>query len=375
MDPVTRFDLGQLRKPEKLDNGFMRVDAVLTRTGVFKYLNADGSTRRELRLPEEVFNADAMKSFGLMPVTDEHPPVPLTADNAKQYSRGTVGEAVRQDGKFVTGSLMVQDSALVKALESGAKREVSCGYSCDLEWKSGEYEGERYDAIQRNIRGNHVAVVKWGRAGPEVRVRLDANDAIMLPVKDEEVPVVKIKVDGVEYEASESLAQAIGKQQAQHADALKTVQASADQATARADTAETKLKDAEKARKDAEDPAKLRTAIRARVDLETKARPVLGEDYKMDEADDLTVMKAVVAKVSPDLKLDGKSDGYIVARFDLDIERHAAASKKAGDLHRTVTDGGLHRDDAAPGYGKARTKFIEESRKAGTDPIPGYSRK
>jgi hypothetical protein len=170
-----RLDRGiALQKPTKLSNGWMRIDGRITRTGVFTYRLPDGKLRRELRLPEEVFKADTMQSFALVPVTDEHPPAFLDATNTKEYARGSVAGTLRQDGQFVAGEMLVTDADLIAKLEGGKAREISCGYTCDLEESPGELNGERYDAIQRNIRGNHVAIVERGRAGPEARVRMDA---------------------------------------------------------------------------------------------------------------------------------------------------------------------------------------------------------
>ena len=184
---VQRIDRGELQKPTKMANGWLRVDGKLTRTGVFAYRLGDGKVRRELRLPEEVFHADTLKSFGLVPVTDEHPPVFLDASNTKEFARGAVSAGPRKDGKFVVGELLVTDAALIEKLEGGAARELSCGYNCDLEEKVGVSEdGEHYDAIQRNIRGNHVAVVQKGRAGPEARVRMDGAGIEVLDGDDDQ---------------------------------------------------------------------------------------------------------------------------------------------------------------------------------------------
>jgi len=170
-----RLDRGEvLRKPTKLANGWLRLDGRLTRTGVFTYRLPDGSMRRELRLADEVFRDDTLQSFALVPVTDEHPPAFLDASNTKEFARGAVAGALRRDGNFVAGEMLVTDAELIAKLEGGKAREISCGYTCDLEESAGEFDGERYDAIQRNIRGNHVAIVERGRAGPEARVRMDA---------------------------------------------------------------------------------------------------------------------------------------------------------------------------------------------------------
>lgn len=182
-----RIDRGNLSKPVKMSNGWLRIDGRLTRTGVFTYRNNDGTMRRELRLPEEVFKSDAMQSFALVPVTDEHPPGFLDAKNTREYARGSVAGTLRKDGEFVAGELLVTDADLIKKLEDGAARELSCGYNCDLDEKPGvTADGLRYDAIQRNIRGNHVAVVAKGRAGPEARVRMDGASVEVLDGDDDQ---------------------------------------------------------------------------------------------------------------------------------------------------------------------------------------------
>jgi len=182
-----RIDRGNLSKPVKMSNGWLRIDGRITRTGVFTYRNSDGTMRRELRLPEEVFKSDAMQSFALVPVTDEHPPGFLDAKNTREYARGSVAGTLRKDGEFIAGELLVTDADLIKKLEDGAARELSCGYNCDLDEVPGvTSDGLRYDAIQRNIRGNHVAVVPKGRAGPEARVRMDGASVEVLDGDDDQ---------------------------------------------------------------------------------------------------------------------------------------------------------------------------------------------
>lgn len=165
----------------------MRIDGRITRTGVFTYRLPGGKVRRELRLPDEVFKTDAMQSFALVPVTDEHPPAMLDAHNTKDYARGSVAGTLRKDGEFVAGELLITDAALIKKLEDGKAREISCGYNCDLDETPGvTSDGLRYDAIQRNIRGNHVAIVPKGRAGPEARVRMDGAGVEVLDGDDDQ---------------------------------------------------------------------------------------------------------------------------------------------------------------------------------------------
>ncbi len=190
---VLRFDLlGDISSVERTDQGYLRADATLTKVGVFKYLNGDGSIRRELRLPEEVERADALASFELAPLTRGHPTaaggrrVLLDAGNTGKHQIGTVS-SVRADGGFVRGRVQISDQAAIEAAEQG-ERQLSCGYRCDLEPTRGVTsgipgipDGLRFDAIQRNIRGNHVALVPQGRAGKEAEIHMDQADAELVP--------------------------------------------------------------------------------------------------------------------------------------------------------------------------------------------------
>lgn len=172
MTTVFRTDRSELRSPVKLPNGFMRVDGYLSRAGIFEYRQPDGKIRRELRPPEEVFKVDSLASFASVPITLDHPlPGLLTAQNAAQFAVGSVGEP-KPDGDKVRASMLITDARAIAALERG-KTQVSCGYTAEVEETAGVWNGERFDVIQRNIVANHVAIVDVGRAGPEVRVRMD----------------------------------------------------------------------------------------------------------------------------------------------------------------------------------------------------------
>ena len=164
---------------ERTPQGGLRVPAFLTRAGVFEYRNANGSVRREYRPPTEVFDAQSLCSLEDAPVTDGHQGA-VRPDSFQSLAKGHV-RSIKQDGQFVAGVVLVQDAALVAAVERGERREVSCGYECRLDMTPGTTpDGEAFDAIQRNIKYNHCAMlpVGAGRAGREVALRLDsAGDA------------------------------------------------------------------------------------------------------------------------------------------------------------------------------------------------------
>lgn len=183
MSREIRLDRGRLAKSKRSPQGFARVDARLTRTGVLEYTRADGSLQRELRPEAEVFRADSLASLALAPVTDLHPSEMVGPSNARQFAVG-VCAAPRRDGNFVAAELTIQPADVIAKVDAGERAEISCGYSCDLDETPGVYQGQHYDAIQRNIQYNHVALGPrgWGRAGADVCMRLDSKDVGPVPL-------------------------------------------------------------------------------------------------------------------------------------------------------------------------------------------------
>ena len=144
-------------------------DAILSRTGKQEYKRCElfGDTCEDPdkivnveRTDDEVFSDKAMASFENKAVCIEHPDHDVNAENHNELAVGFVrdihkGEA---NGKPVMmGTLVITDKDAVEAVESGEYKELSCGYDCDI-----DDDGE---PCQRNIRGNHVALCKQGRAG------------------------------------------------------------------------------------------------------------------------------------------------------------------------------------------------------------------
>lgn len=337
---VSRIDVGKLGKVERTPQGGLRVDANLTRVGVFLYRNPDGSERRELRPAEEVFKADSLATLADAPVTDLHPPAMVTTENHGTYSKGHARD-VKHDDRFVTSKLVLQDKTLVGAVERKDRTQVSLGYTCREDLTPGIYNGERYDLIQRDIQYNHVAIVPSGRAGADVALRLDAAEMIEEQPKEGK-PMLKIVIDGVEFEVSEQVAQAFGKFETKvKADAAKLTTESK-----RADAAEAQRDEAKDALKKATDPATLNARIDARVALVTSARKILGADVKLDDKSDEDVRKLVIVKAKPDLKLDGKSAEYVTARFDAIVE--SGENVGLNDAARVLANLSVTRKDADP---------------------------
>lgn len=316
---MRRHDLARTQKPQVTPAGYLIVAANLTRCGVLEYRDAEGRLTRELRHPDDVFKPESLATLNLVPVTDMHPSDSVNSETAHRVQRGSVGTDVRVDGEFVAGTLSVTDKALIGAVQRG-RHEVSCGYQCDVVPESGEYKGQAYDARQTNIRYDHVAIVPRGRAGREVRLRMDGAHQVS-DLWDEE-DTMKIKLDGKEFEVAEDLKAALDAEMVGKLEAIATAKKDAESAKAeaqklqgRADALASEVDKLKKQHADAADPVRVREAVQKRVALERQAARVLGEQ-KLDAMDDVGVMKAVITKVQPETKLDGKSDEYVAGAFE-----------------------------------------------------------
>ena len=117
-----------------------------------------------LRPEEEVFSPETIASFEGMPVTNGHPPEGVDTSNVRALQKGHAHNVRRGTGEasdLLLADLIITDPELITAVLEGGRREISCGYTYVLCEENGRY-------VQRQIRGNHVAVVDAGRAGPRV---------------------------------------------------------------------------------------------------------------------------------------------------------------------------------------------------------------
>lgn len=356
---VRRYDRSALGKPKALDNGWLRADAYIARTGLLEYHRADGSKFIEYR-PADEHTPEALATFDAVPLTNDHPPSGLLdAENTKLYQVGTVLSPT-VDGERVRAGILITDAATIKAIKGG-KAELSCGYMCDLDETPGTTpDGQHYDAVQRNVRGNHVAVVGAGRAGPEIRLRIDSLDAEVIHCDlSKETEMHNLVIDGVTYELpSKASFDAINKALTAAAVEKAELQKAVDSEKARSDVASGEV--AKLKAELAEAPAKVRAQIADRVALEGKARDVLGAEAKFDGKSDLEI-KTLVAATSG-VKLDGKAEAYVDAAFEIVISKQAE-KKAAADLQSGTSP--VHTDGVKPGESaveKAKREYAERSR-------------
>jgi len=133
------------------------------------------------RDPEEVFSPKALASFEGKPVTFQHPGRAVDAESWRSLSQGHL-QNVRRDGDFVVADLLLMDADTIQKVESNEIREVSAGYDVDYE------EIAPGLARQINIRGNHLALVQRGRAGPQCSIQ-DGDSTMTTPTPSSAAPI------------------------------------------------------------------------------------------------------------------------------------------------------------------------------------------
>lgn len=187
------------------ENGFWKCpNCKLTKTGVFPYLNksvgipgVDADAIVWVYRPySEITNSDILDKLNTMPLplTDEHEMLGEGATPAEQKGVDGVFYNVRpsEDGESIIGDLTIYSETMKDEIEHG-KKELSLGYYVNYEFESGDYNGKHYDAIQRNIKPNHLALVQKGRAGSDVKVMdssimcFDSIETELCEMADEEM--------------------------------------------------------------------------------------------------------------------------------------------------------------------------------------------
>lgn len=297
----------------------MRVDAYLTRVGVLNYRRQDGSVVRELRHPDEVFSPESMASLAGAPVTIGHPGK-VMPDNYSKHAVGHVGDTVgKAEDKYLSSTLRVQDVKAVNGVEQGALVELSCGYDCDMDMTPGEYNGEKYDGVQRNISYNHVALLPMngGRAGNDVRIRFDGADDTVIEVTPAVTPESAPKLTADQMDEIEKLKLALVAEKA------------------RADKAEGERDSFAAQVATLSDPKRMDSLVEKTVKLHQDARVILGD--KFAAKDERSVMIDALTHCDADFKCDDKtSTDYLRGRFDIEVARTSKASASLGKARTTA---------------------------------------
>lgn len=173
-------------------NGFYEVKAnPLSKVGIFEYLGSEigapdpNKIYKVYRPAEELSSKECVDSFKLIPWVVQHTMIGSKGVPAERKGvHGVIGEDVFFDDGYLKGNIKVFSDSMSNVIDEGVN-ELSLGYGCEYDFTPGNFDGKYYDAIQKNIRGNHLALVEEGRMGKEVAVldhstiTFDSKDLVM----------------------------------------------------------------------------------------------------------------------------------------------------------------------------------------------------
>jgi hypothetical protein len=337
-------------------DGYMVANPRVARTGIQLYRGSEVGRPtldvvRVYRPEEQVFAKDSMHTFAYKPITNNHPPVPVTADNWTKYAVGNSGGEVARDGEAVRVPMVVMDKAAIKEVEDG-KSQLSVGYSTELVWGQGTSpQGETYDAMQTAIRVNHIAIVDAARGGDKLKLgdtvelfasltnpadpAANVGDQHMAEVPQKTTTIV---VDSISLEMSDTAAAVVNRSIKDLTDKLNSSVASVASITADAAKAKTEAEatiakmtadhkvavDALTAKVDALTkqvtdstltPAKLDQLVKDRAEVFGKAKAILGDKLVVDGKSIADVQRQVVSAQLGDVAKD-YTDEQVKISFD-----------------------------------------------------------
>lgn len=429
---VTRLDSIKVDETYYTNEGFLIDHPIVTTVGIFEYMNPDGSIRRELRLPEEVFAPESLESYKGKPIIVTHRAGRVTTDNVEKETIGTMLTEAVKDGENVRVEIVIHNT---DALKTGL-RELSLGYDLDLDETPGEWNGQPYDAIQRNIRVNHLALVSAARAGEQARLNIDEKENLTggpemeqnktdsglspeeleeaiadfiakknaattstdgdtatgdtTPAPDGEVTTVKPEEQANEEDVVQSVKERRDRRDAETASnsketALETItQQDADidallklieQLRAKSDFAEanadgdggcgTVQKDGDESKSQSLnlDSAAVDRLIASKIDVIR-----IADKLHLDGVDAMSVKdgkKAVIKSVYPDMRLDGKTDDYIDALFDLTKQKIKSDNGTDKQRKQMFNKDTAVAEEPESGADAARARMIEKQKNGG----------
>ena len=289
------------------DSGAMIAPATLARVGIMSYLAkecgaafADMDPNAVVKImtrPEDLFDPASLESYRAAPITIGHPDDDVSIDNAKELQRGHLEGLPTRDGDNLASHIVLTHAEAVDLVGSGEAEELSNGHDATVVRVSDEQVAELgYHAYKTNIRCNHIAIVRHGRAG-------NAR------IADEQVKMYdQAHVDGM--------------------------QAKLDAAEATAKSYETKLADAIQQHQD-----QVEALVKEQVEFRLTIAKLSDADFSgmsMLEA------KRVVLK-DAGIDLEGKSDEYVKIRYEIFLEDSAKESAEDDKMAQALRDAATHR--------------------------------
>ena len=349
-------------KLKKTKEGYLKGTAYISKfNNVQRYFNNDGSERFEFRPKDEVLKQEALESLKGIVITCEHPRDSFVdSTNVDKFTVGYTGESIIINENKVGINLTITHKDAIAQIQRG-KRGLSVGYSLSLKKEDGVFEGKKYTHVQEGIIANHLSIVQEGNAGPDVKINTDS-------IQDNADSIQQYRVDSFEFEMENKEVDMDSTQENEVVEDKvevkevvedkveeKTEDKTEDKveafATANTDSLESAIKNlnslVEKLiiiKNNNDSDKGFQEAVFARCSLLDNAKRVMNVDRLHDKSDRF-VMEEVLKSKDKTLNLDGKSEDYVKARFDLLIE-----SVKKDPIKKQIQnlDSSFHTKQKAP---------------------------
>lgn len=371
-----RWDRAFITDTNLTDEGYLAVTACpVSRPGVFPYLYSDGSQIMEAKLPNDLFSNETIQSVNNKPLTNDHPKEPVTVSNYKEYSVGHTDNDAGVTNNKLAVSLMITDAKTIQDIQNG-KNELSIGFEADVQALPGDYDGMHYDAVQKNMRINHVAVVSAGRAGSSVSIKGDSaemvEDAKNKPniggnntMHNDDNDLIDAltgflnkykKNKGTGSGAGSSAASSNSSSASSASSSASSASSAASSAAKKSDAADDTHKAVNEHENDSADIATLKaendrlkaeldaekskqltnddinSIVNGRLNLQNAVKPILGDSFDFTGQTDREIKVAAIKATDDSFDDTNKSDDYVGAYFD--------------SVSRTIKDRGFTQDAA-----------------------------
>lgn len=330
---------------EYTENGYLKVPGRVALAGnVQQYLASElgladrpGNTVVNVyRPPESVFDPASLATYDNADVTVEHPTEMVDAGTFKRVAVGHAISPGRQEGIAVVVDLLIKDADAIKAIEDG-KCELSAGYMAEYVEQPGVTpDGTPYEFIQRGIAVNHIALCDQARAGRMARL-FDHKTPLEAVMSHKVTLDSGAKVE-VADEASAILIQStidgLRKRVADAEEEKTKAELAKDEAEAKADALDEENEELKK--QASEDSISKRLAdVLAVTDA---ARKLAGAEFTCDSVNPLEIKRAALAARLPKRAWADKSEAYVLAAWDSEMEKKESEDEEEEDEKSKTTD-------------------------------------
>lgn len=324
--------------PEEMisGEGYITTTARIARTGIQAYYGhelagVDGDLEpykiyQVYRSDDEVFADEALASFRDLPITLGHPPEEVSANTYKDTAIGHVIGAPVRDGHFLKAELTIRDARAITKIRTGEAVQLSVGYHAEILLESGVTpDGQSYDAVQTQIRANHIALVDAARCGPDCRIETQLGDKAICgcascQAKNTQTNRNEIMSDLVTLDGEQiTLAQAVEKLKdanSRMAEALRDAEATIESLSADLETKSGEVEAlAQKSGAVSTGDSAFADRVQARAKILSDARQILGEGSMLSDLADADIQRKVINHVYGDSFASGASKHAISGMY------------------------------------------------------------